>query len=62
MEIRQLHALAVKLIDVRRFDHGVTVRRDFTVTLIIGQQNNDVWLTRRRREARRDCEARKEQA
>lgn len=59
MEIRQPHALAVKLIDVRGFDHGVTVRRDFTVTLVIGQKNNDVWFTRRRGEARRDCEARK---
>jgi hypothetical protein len=34
----------MKLVEVRGFDHGVSVCRDFSVTLVIGDDENDVGL------------------
>lgn len=42
MEIGETNALAVKFVEARGFDHGISVRCDFAVTLIIRDDEDDV--------------------
>lgn len=46
MEIGEPHALAVQLVEVGSFDHGISVRRYFAVSLIIRDDENDVGFRR----------------
>ncbi len=42
MKIGEPNALTVKLVEDRSFDHGISVRCDFAVTLIIRDDDDDV--------------------
>ena len=46
MEVGEANALGVEGIEVRGFDNGVAVGCDFAVALIVGDDEDDVWLDR----------------
>ncbi len=42
MKVDEPYALTVKLVEARSFDHEISVRCDFAVTLIIRDDDDDV--------------------
>ena len=44
MEVAEAHALVVKLVKIRCLQDGVAVGREIPVALVIGEDDDDVWV------------------